>query len=241
MSKSIRVRPRVARTAAPRLGIVDCPSVTLSACRPLLPGAALRTVATEHPYTTGGLEIEVQDGARWVEIGECGLALPALLAECGLAGASGLAMGIGLDRTLMLRKGVDDIRLLRSRDPRIARQMLDLEPYRPVSGMPAVRRDLSIAAAEDATAEDLGDAVRAALDARAEVVEAVEVAAETPYDALPPAAVRRLGIAPGQKNVLLRVILRAIDRTLTDAECNELRDAIYAAVHRGTAWEWAAR
>jgi len=74
-----------------------------------------------------------------------------------------------------------------------------------------------------------------------EVLECVEVLSETPYGALPPAAVARLGIASGQKNVLLRVVLRALDRTLTHHECNELRDAIYAALHRGSAWQWAAR
>ena len=37
------------------------------------------------------------------------------------------------------------------------------------------------------------------------------------------------------------VVLRAIDRTLTHAECNVLRDEIYAALHCGTVSEWAAR
>ena len=52
---------------------------------------------------------------------------------------------MGLDRLLMLRKGIPDIRLLRSADPRVAGQMTDLEPYRPVSYLPAVTRDLSVA------------------------------------------------------------------------------------------------
>jgi phenylalanyl-tRNA synthetase alpha chain len=178
-----------------------------------------------------------------VEIGECGLALPALLAENGLdvGHTTGLAMGLGLDRILMLRKGLEDIRLLRSEDPRISAQMLDLEPYRPVSSMPEVRRDLSLVIGEDETPEELGDAVRAALGERARLVESVEVLSATPYDALPAAAVARLGISPGQRNVLLRVVLRALERTLTHQECNALRDDIYAALHKGTAWEWAAR
>jgi phenylalanyl-tRNA synthetase alpha chain len=211
--------------------------------RAVLPGRELRLEPARHPYTTDGLQIDVREGDGWVEIGECGLALPALLAESGLEAGrtTGLAMGLGLDRILMLRKGLDDIRLLRSTEPRIASQLLDLEPYRPVSSMPAVRRDLSLVLGEETTPEELGDAVRDALGVRAELVESVEVRSETPYAALPPAAVRRLGISPGQKNVLLRVVLCALDRTLTHAECNTLRDDIYAALHRGTAWEWAAR
>jgi phenylalanyl-tRNA synthetase alpha chain len=208
----------------------------------LLPGRELKTTPAAHPYTRDGLQIDVRDGDAWIEIGECGLALPALLRENGLPEpTTGLAMGLGLDRILMLRKGIDDIRLLRSTDPRVARQMLDLAAYQAVSTMPAVQRDLSIAVPNDADAEQLGDDVRAALADRSELVESVEVRAETPYDALPAAAVSRLGITAGQKNVLLRVVLRALDRSLTHAECNELRDEIYAALHRGASHEWAAR
>ena len=61
-------------------------------------------------------------GGEWVELLECGLAHPAVLAAGGLAGHGGLAMGIGMDRAMMLRKGIGDIRLLRSGDPRVAGQ-----------------------------------------------------------------------------------------------------------------------
>ncbi|MDQ3812248.1 MAG: hypothetical protein M3336_18355, partial [Chloroflexota bacterium] len=175
--------------------------------------------------------------------GECGLALPALLDETGLNSArySGLAMGLGLDRLLMLVKGVDDIRLLRSSDPRVAVQMVDLAPYRPVSRQPAIRRDVSVAVAAELTPEELGDRVRSALGDDASKIEAVEVLSETPGIALPEASAARLGIRAGQKNVLLRVVVRDLTRTLTHEEANLLRDAVYAAVHEGTAWHWAAQ
>jgi phenylalanyl-tRNA synthetase alpha chain len=208
----------------------------------LVPDAAHRCLPASHPYTREGLEVEVHAGDRWVELLECGLAAPEVLRQAGLPEEYvGLAMGIGLDRALMLRKRVDDIRLLRSRDPRVAAQMRDLEPYRPVSSQPPVRRDLSVAVRPDTTAEELGDSVRAALGDRADAVEAVEVLAETPGEELQLQAAERLGLLPGQKNVLLRVVLRHPTHTLTDAEANRLRDAIYAAVHEGTEWTWAAR
>ena len=53
----------------------------------------------------------------------------------------------------------------------------------------------------------------------------------TPAAQLPPAAVARIGIAPEQTNLLVRVVLRSLDRTLTHDECNELRDVIYMALH----------
>lgn len=227
----------------PPLTTPDLRDMIGTVVRALLPGREVRLTAAVHPYTTDGLQIDVREKDEWVEIGECGLALPALLEESGLAPShtTGLAMGLGLDRILMLRKGLDDIRILRSADPRIASQLMDLEPYRPVSSMPEVRRDVSLVLPEEQTPEELGDAVREALGERAELVETVQVLSETPCSALPPAAVKRLGISPGQKNVLVRVVLRALDRTLTHDECNTLRDDIYAALHKGTAWEWAAR
>jgi phenylalanyl-tRNA synthetase alpha chain len=201
----------------------------------------VQVTPAEHPYTLEGRQIDAKVAGQWVEIGECGLALPTLLAEAGLPeGSSGLAMGLGLDRLVMIRKGLDDIRLLRATDPRISAQMLDLAPWRPVSNRPPIRRDLSIAVPVETVAEELGDRVRDALGAGATDVEAVEVLSETPGEALPAVARERLGMLEGQKNVLLRVVLRAHDRNLTHAEANELRDAIYAALHQGTVWAWAS-
>jgi phenylalanyl-tRNA synthetase alpha chain len=228
-------------TCGPSLRAKDLREMVALVVEALLPGRTLQLSAAEHPYTQEGLQIDVREGSQWIEIGECGLALPELLAENGHAGASGLALGLGLDRILMLRKGIDDIRLLREADPRVAAQLYDLSPYRAVSAMPAVQRDLSLAVAEDTTAEQLGDAVRAALGEEVSVVEAVEVLSETAHPQLPAAARLRLGMREGQKNVLLRVVLRALDRSLTHAECNRLRDRIYQALHRGDAWQWAAR
>jgi phenylalanyl-tRNA synthetase alpha chain len=183
------------------------------------PGAQWRLDPSDHPYTLRGKEIIV-DG---VEVGECGLARPDL--------CDGLAMGLGLDRLLMLRKGIDDIRLLRSAEPRIAGQMLDLARYRPVSLHPPIRRDLSVAVAEDTDAEQLGAAVREALGPDAHIVEEIQVLAETAGELLPPVARDRLGLRAGEKNVLLRVVLRDLERTLTDARANALRDTVYQAVH----------
>ena len=206
----------------------------------LVPGAGRRATPAVHPYTEAGREIEVRSGDRWVELGECGLASLRVLARCGLTSHTGLAMGIGLDRALMLRKGIDDIRLLRASDPRVSCQLLDLEPYRRVSAQPPVYRDLSIAVAETRDAEELGDRVRADLGDEAESVEAVEIVDETAYAVLPAQAIARLGIAAGQKNMLVRVTLRHPTRTLTDAEANDLRNAIYAALHEGSVHQWAS-
>jgi phenylalanyl-tRNA synthetase alpha chain len=207
----------------------------------LVPGREWRWEPRVHPYTLKGRQVDVRNGTEWVEVWECGLAHPDVLADAGLDGWSGLALGMGLDRLLMLRKGIPDIRLLRSADPRVAGQMTDLERYRPVSDLPTVARDLSVAVSVEADAEQLGDRIRTALGDRVDLLEAVTIVSETSYDDLPPTARKRLGMNEAQKNVLVRLDLRPLERTLTDAEANALRDDVYEAVHEGSTRQWAAR
>jgi phenylalanyl-tRNA synthetase alpha chain len=237
------------RIARRPLGRIDMEAMIDLVANAMLPSARLRLDAAAHPYTIDGIEVHAEvDGPnanrQWVEILECGLAHPQLLEQyAGLPPTvgSGLAMGIGLDRMLMLRKGIDDIRVLRSSDPRIVAQMQDLQPYRAVSSLPAIQRDLSIAVDATATAEELGDQVRTAVGERSRAIESVQVLAETSYLELSVAARRRLGIGPDQKNVLLRLVIRDLERTLTSAEANVLRDEIYAALHCGSVKTWASK
>jgi phenylalanyl-tRNA synthetase alpha chain len=206
----------------------------------VLPGAADRREPRVHPYTLSGQQVDVERDGEWVEVAECGLAHPGVLARAGLDGSwSGLAMGMGLDRLLMLIKGIPDIRALRSSDPAIAMQMLDLAPYRPVSAMPAIRRDISVAVDAGTADEDLGDRIREALGEAATFVESVQILSQTPCSQLPGPALARLGARTDQKNILVRIVLRHLERTLTDQDANVLRDRVYAAVHEGTAYQWA--
>jgi phenylalanyl-tRNA synthetase alpha chain len=229
------------RTDGPALTEHDLQAMIALVVEAVLPGHAWRSPPSPHPYTLAGREILVEAGGAEIEIGECGLAHPEVLAAAGLPPtASGLAMGLGLDRLVMLAKGIGDIRLLRSTDPRIAGQLLDLTPYRPVSAQPAARRDLSLAVPAGTDAELLGDQVRSALGSDAAAVEEILVRAETDHDQLPEGARRRLGMQPGQKNVLVRLVLRDLDRTLSSVDANALRDRVYAAVHQGTSGEWTA-
>ncbi|MFJ4654874.1 hypothetical protein ACIP5Y_26680 [Nocardia sp. NPDC088792] len=203
----------------------------------LLPGVQYRLDPRAHPYTEHGHQVDVARHGEWIEIAECGLAGPEVLRRSGLDSShGGLAIGLGLDRMLMLLKGIPDIRILRSPTPAIAAQLEDLSPYRPISSMPAIRRDLSIAVAPNDLAEDLGDRIREALGAQADDIESVEILTETPCSALPLQALHRLGAHPAQKNLLIRITLRRLDKTLTDQAANVLRDRIHATLHQGTTY-----
>jgi phenylalanyl-tRNA synthetase alpha chain len=224
----------IARLA--RLRRADLLQMIAAVVDTMLPGRAYRCNETFHPYTVNGLEVEVQVGDRWVEVLECGEIHPWLLNESHLPSQqwSGLAMGIGLDRLVMLIKRIDDIRLLRSSDPRVARQMLNLDPYEPVSNQPAIIRDMSICVA-DPDMELLGDRIRDALGERGGWVENVELLQVSDYASVPEAARRRLGISPGQQNLLIRVTLRSLDGSISKEEANRVYDLVYAKLHEGTA------
>ncbi len=208
----------------------------------VLPGARWRAVPAVHPYTKEGLQIDVRMEGVWLELAECGLMAPHLFSEAGLNPTrwSGLALGMGLDRALMLRKGIPDIRLLRSTDERIEQQMLDLSRWKPVSQMPSIRRDISIVVPVDMDTEVLGDRVRTALGEKAEDLESVELLALTAYGDLPVAAQKRLRICDGQANALIRLVLRPLARTMTDPEANQIRDDVYLALHEGPVRELIA-
>ena len=207
----------------------------------VLPGAQWSTTPARHPYTAHGRQIDVLQDDQWLELGECGLVHPRVLRGCGLDPErwSGLALGMGLDRAVMLRKRIPDIRYLRSDEPRISAQLADLEPWRPVSMMPPITRDLSVVIDADTDDEAIGDAIRGTLQDRVDDIESIEVLDRTPWAALPPAARERLGLQDHQLNALIRITLRPLKHTLTDEEANQLRNQVYRAIHRGPQLELA--
>ncbi|WP_072806077.1 PheS-related mystery ligase SrmL [Rhodococcoides yunnanense] len=221
--------------------INDNDMLTMISClvEAVLPGAEWAVTDVEHPYTVGARQIDVLHNGEWLELAECGRISPDVMRGSGIDPDqwSGLALGMGLERALMLRKSIPDIRYLRAEDPRVASQMLNLEPWQHVSSLPAARRDISVILPEGEDEETLGDRIRVALDHDADVIEAVEIISRTTHDQLPEAARLRLGTCEGQVNLLLRIVLRPIDRTLTSEEANMIRNTIYKAVHEGPVME----
>ena len=80
------------------------------------------------PFTEPSAEFDVwfaghRDGPRWVEWGGCGMVNPRVLTACGIDPErySGFAFGIGVERTLMFRNGVSDMRDMIEGDVRFTR------------------------------------------------------------------------------------------------------------------------
>jgi phenylalanyl-tRNA synthetase alpha chain len=201
------------------------------------PGWRLRIVDMPHPYTKEGMEVNAVKDERDIEILECGLINDQILANAGLDPTvySGWASGIGLDRLVMTLKSIPDIRYLRSTNPKIAAQMKDLEPYVEVSMQPAIRRDLSYSVPNTYVEEDISSDIRDALGTHVDALEEVEILSETSYQSLPEIVRVRLGINPDQKNALVRITLRHLERSLTNAEANRIYAQIYPKINHGTA------
>jgi phenylalanyl-tRNA synthetase alpha chain len=209
-----------------RKALVKLIAVILNA---ILPGVSYRLNETAHPYTCNGLEIEVLVNGNWIEVGECGEIHPNLLKP----GYTGLASGWGLDRLVMLIKGIDDIRLLRSTHPQIAAQMTNLETYNQVSNKPSISRDMSIVTGIDTDLEDICEQILKVLGNEAELLESVEILSETLYPQLPQKAIQRLGINPHQKNLLVRMTFRSLYASITHQKANIMRDWVYQRIHQG--------
>jgi phenylalanyl-tRNA synthetase alpha chain len=199
-----------------------------------IPGTEYRANEMVHPYTVNGLEVEVLVKGEWIEILECGEAHPAILDNAGLDAKnySGLAMGIGLDRLVMIIKNIDDIRILRAEDPRIKKQMDNLNLYKPVSKLPPISQDMSFSVNQDDTEEDVCESIRDAMEEDIDLLEEVKIISMTKFSDLPTQAIARLGIKSEQKNILARIILRSHERSLLKEEANEIRDRVYNKVNQ---------
>lgn len=193
-----------------------------------------RVNETSHPYTLHGVEIEAMHKGNWLEILEAGEVNPKVLEDAGLDPNeySGLASGFGLDRLAMMVKELDDIRLLRSKDTRTQAQMRNLEKYKQVSKMPPMTRDISVVVDESLTVEDISEAIRKAVGSdKVPWLEEIKIMSETPYEQLPDVARQRLGAKEGQKNLLIRIVIRSLDKTLVKDEADDIRDTAYLAIH----------
>ena len=76
------------------------------------------------PFTEPSVEVDMEWGGRWVEMGGAGMVDPAVLAAVGYdpAAVSGFAFGLGVERIAARRYGVADIRDFYKNDVRFLEQ-----------------------------------------------------------------------------------------------------------------------
>ena len=93
------------------------------------PQARTRLRPSYFPFTEPSAELDLwfpaaKGGARWIEWGGCGMVNPRVLEACGVDSSrySGFAFGMGIERTLMFRHDVTDMRDMVEGDVRFATQ-----------------------------------------------------------------------------------------------------------------------
>jgi phenylalanyl-tRNA synthetase alpha chain len=201
------------------------------------PDAEMVVYEAKHPYTVDGIEVYAKVDGKEIEVLEAGLIHPEVLRKANIDPEKycGLASGMGVERLVMARKNLPDIRLIRSKDPRVVKQMGDLNPYVDVSNQPAISRDISYSVSSTDAEEDICEMIRNAFGKNSDLLEEVIILERTPFEKLHPKAIEKLGAVKGQDNVLVRIILRHPDRTLRKEEAAEMYAAAYPILHQGKA------
>ncbi len=168
------------------------------------------------PYTNPSLEMNIMKDGRWVEVLGSGVVNPKVIANFGADPNvyNGWAFGFGLERLAILSMNLPDIRLLRSEDERVKKQLILGNNYKEVSKYPPIERDISFFINGDFAPNEYFDMIR---DLGGELVE--EVTQIDKYEN--PAQ-------PGKTSYTFRIVYRASDRTLTKPEVDEIQNKVIA-------------
>src|SRR3989344_2469068 len=84
--------------------------------------AKIRLRPSFFPFTEPSVEVDVKFGDKWLEMAGAGLVHPNVFKSIGLEGYTGFAFGSTIDRFIMVKYGVPDIRQLYSGDLRLVNQ-----------------------------------------------------------------------------------------------------------------------
>lgn len=76
------------------------------------------------PFVEPGVEIDVKFKGKWLEIMGAGMVHPKVLTQAGIHSEefSGFAFGVGMDRLVMIKYGIPDVRMLYQGDLRLINQ-----------------------------------------------------------------------------------------------------------------------
>ena len=188
----------------------------------------IRWVEAYFPFTSPSWELEVFWQGDWLEVLGCGVSKQDLLINAGTPDQLGWAFGVGLERVAMLLFSIPDIRLFWSKDERFLSQFTNIKQIKtfvPYSKHPASYRDVSFwlrsssssaggglrANAQDFHENDFMEIVRDVGGDRVEDVKLLD-------DFVHPVT--------GRKSLCYRMNYRSLERTLRNAEVNELQEKV---------------
>lgn len=168
------------------------------------------------PFTTPSLEMEIEKDGKWVEILGSGIVKAKVLDNLGIDSKvyNGWAFGFGLERLALASMELPDIRLLWSNDERVKKQLKLGNKFKEVSKFPPIVRDISFVVNKDFIPNNYFDGIR---DVGGDLIEEVELVDK--YE-----NAEKFG--EGKMSYTFRITYRDLNRTLTNAEVNELHAKI---------------
>uniref|UniRef100_A0A0B7A5R8 Phenylalanine--tRNA ligase, mitochondrial n=1 Tax=Arion vulgaris TaxID=1028688 RepID=A0A0B7A5R8_9EUPU len=176
----------------------------------------MKWVDAYFPFTHPSWELEIFYKGEWVEMLGCGIMEQKLINSGGASNKAGWAFGLGLERLAMKLYSIPDIRLFWSTDSGFRIQFEnkscnDEITYKSVSKYPQCVNDISFWIPESFTSNDFYDLVRSV---GGELVEQVSLFDEFVHP------------KTGQSSHCYRIIYRHMEKTLTQAEVNQVHQQI---------------
>ncbi|KKU91692.1 MAG: Phenylalanine-tRNA ligase [Candidatus Jorgensenbacteria bacterium GW2011_GWA1_48_11] len=169
------------------------------------------------PFTDPSIEMAIESNGNWFEILGAGVVHTEVLRKLGIDPNvwNGWAFGFGLERLVMAKMNVPDIRIFWSKDPRITSQFRNLESvYREVSKYPMTYRDISFVIGNGVDLKNYYEMVR---DCAQDLVEEVKLL--DTYE-------NEEKFGRDKKSYTFRIVYRSPERTLTNEEVDKIQKEI---------------
>ena len=171
----------------------------------------------DFPYTSPSVEMEVEKNGKWLEVLGGGMVRASVLEKLGVNPDqyTGWAFGFGMERLAIISMELPDIRLLRSEDQRVKKQLKLGKPFKEVSKFPPITRDISFVVEKGFFPNQYYDLIR---DIGGDLVEQVELLDSYEDE-------KKFGHE--KISYTFRIIYRANDRTLVSEEVDKIQDTLY--------------
>ncbi len=193
----------------------------------------VRWIEAYFPFTSPSWELEIFWQGDWLEVLGCGVVKQDIFTKANVPSQLGWAFGIGLERIAMLLFEIPDIRLFWSKDPRFLSQfaglssdasLSNLKRFVPFSKYPACYKDVAFWLKSSSSAAGGGiagevhenDVMELVRDIGGDEVEDVKMVDEFTHP------------KTGRKSLCYRINYRSLERTLTNAEVNEMHEKVRA-------------
>jgi phenylalanyl-tRNA synthetase alpha chain len=168
------------------------------------------------PFTNPSFELEVNFEGEWLEVLGCGVIEPDVLANAGKKGSKGWAFGLGLERLAMILYKIPDIRLFWTKDERFHNQFIGISDdlnkkivFTSYSKYPFCYKDVSFWLPEKGLhVNDVYEVIRGVAG---DLVERVDL-----FD-------KFTNKKTGRNSHAYRITYRHMDRSLTNAEIDEIQ------------------